>query len=123
MYRKSLRLPKTDFPMRARLAQREPSTLEQWQEKDLYGQIRAARGSGHGRVWEPSVKLDQADTPAYRSFTAVGIDAAGAMHAIWIDSRHAPQVGAEEPADLFYARVDGDHVDAVQLAQVLGAWQ
>ena len=40
-YKNTLNLPKTVFPMRARLAQREPGMAEQWREQDLYGQIRA----------------------------------------------------------------------------------
>ena len=43
MYRKTLNLPRTSFPMRARLPQREPELLTRWQEMDLYGRIREAR--------------------------------------------------------------------------------
>ncbi len=39
-YKKTLNLPKTDFPMKGNLAQREPERLKQWNEADLYGQIR-----------------------------------------------------------------------------------
>ncbi len=42
-YKDTLNLPKTDFPMRANLSQREPQMLKQWQEQDLYGQIRKQR--------------------------------------------------------------------------------
>ena len=42
-YNATLNLPKTDFPMRANLAQREPGILKEWQETNLYHQIRAAR--------------------------------------------------------------------------------
>ena len=45
-YRETLFLPKTDFPMRAGLPQKEPEILRRWQEIDLYGQARAAAGSG-----------------------------------------------------------------------------
>ena len=41
-YKDTLNLPKTAFPMKAGLAQREPQRLKQWQENDLYGKIRAA---------------------------------------------------------------------------------
>ena len=44
-YKDTLNLPKTDFPMRGNLANREPEMLKKWQEMDLYGQIRA-RQSG-----------------------------------------------------------------------------
>ena len=39
-YKDTLNLPKTDFPMRGNLANREPEMLKKWQEMDLYGQIR-----------------------------------------------------------------------------------
>ena len=41
-YKDTVNLPKTDFPMRANLAQREPAILKRWQDEDVYGQIRAA---------------------------------------------------------------------------------
>ena len=41
-YKDTLNLPKTAFPMKASLAQREPARLKQWQEMDLYGRIRNA---------------------------------------------------------------------------------
>jgi len=39
-YKHTLNLPKTDFPMRGNLAQREPEMLKQWQGMDLYNKIR-----------------------------------------------------------------------------------
>ena len=42
-YKETLNLPKTDFPMKANLAAREPEMLKKWQEAGLYGQIQAAR--------------------------------------------------------------------------------
>jgi len=42
-YKATLNLPQTEFPMRANLAQREPAILKQWQQDDLYHQIREAR--------------------------------------------------------------------------------
>jgi isoleucyl-tRNA synthetase len=44
-YKDTLNLPKTAFPMRANLAQREPKMLEQWYANDLYGELRQ-RGAG-----------------------------------------------------------------------------
>jgi len=41
-YKDSLNLPRTDFPMRANLPQREPQMLAKWREMDLYGHIREA---------------------------------------------------------------------------------
>ncbi|MDG0969965.1 MAG: isoleucine--tRNA ligase [Porticoccaceae bacterium] len=42
-YKGTLNLPKTGFPMRANLAQREPGMLKEWQQSNLYQQIRQAR--------------------------------------------------------------------------------
>lgn len=42
-YKKTLNLPATSFPMKANLAQREPERLKQWQQADLYEQIRLLR--------------------------------------------------------------------------------
>ena len=42
-YKPTVFLPKTDFPMRGNLPTSEPKRLAQWDEADLYGQIRAAR--------------------------------------------------------------------------------
>ena len=39
-YKDSVFLPKTDFPMRGGLPQKEPEILKQWQDMDLYGQMR-----------------------------------------------------------------------------------
>ena len=42
-YKATLHLPKTAFPMRANLAQREPGILKEWQDTNLYQKIREAR--------------------------------------------------------------------------------
>ena len=39
-YKKTLNLPKTQFPMKANLAQREPQRLAEWEENRLYEEIR-----------------------------------------------------------------------------------
>ena len=44
-YKKTLNLPRTDFPMKANLAAREPEQLKRWDEKGLYQQLRRA-GAG-----------------------------------------------------------------------------
>ena len=41
-YKKTLNLPKTGFPMRGNLANREPAMLDAWYKADLYGRIRKA---------------------------------------------------------------------------------
>ena len=42
-YRSTVFLPRTDFPMKAGLPQKEPAILARWQAADLYGQLRQAR--------------------------------------------------------------------------------
>ncbi|MGB0411248.1 MAG: class I tRNA ligase family protein, partial [Pikeienuella sp.] len=43
-YKDTLRLPKTDFPMRAGLPKREPNWLKRWEDMDVYGKLRAKEG-------------------------------------------------------------------------------
>ena len=45
-YKATLNLPKTDFPMKANLPQREPDLLASWEKERLYNQIQE---SGKGR--------------------------------------------------------------------------
>ena len=42
-YRDTVFLPKTDFPMKAGLPQKEPAILKRWQEERLYDRLREAR--------------------------------------------------------------------------------
>src|ERR1700737_1913591 len=42
-YKDTLNLPRTDFPMKANLAAREPEILQAWEETRLYEQIQKAR--------------------------------------------------------------------------------
>ena len=41
-YKDTINLPKTAFPMKASLANREPEMLKRWYEMDLYGRIQKA---------------------------------------------------------------------------------
>lgn len=41
-YKQTLNLPKTDFPMKGNLAQKEPEMLKRWEADDVYQQIRDA---------------------------------------------------------------------------------
>ena len=40
-YKNTLNLPRTDFPMKADLPNREPKILKRWSDMDLYGRLRA----------------------------------------------------------------------------------
>ena len=58
-------------------------------------------------------------TPAsasIRGFADIDVDAEGVAHAAWIDGRFAPR-GAEEPAELYYARIDGSEVTEINLTE------
>lgn len=47
-YKQTLNLPKTDFPMKANLAQREPEILKKWESLNLYTKLRE-KGKKHKR--------------------------------------------------------------------------
>jgi len=42
-YKSTLNLPRTDFPMKANLPEREPQFLRRWEEEGLYARLRQAR--------------------------------------------------------------------------------
>ena len=42
-YKHTLRLPKTDFPMRAGLQKKEPEILKFWKKLDVYGKLRSKK--------------------------------------------------------------------------------
>ncbi|MGO9263710.1 MAG: isoleucine--tRNA ligase [Candidatus Binataceae bacterium] len=42
-YKATLKLPKTDFPMKANLPKREPETLKRWEESQLYARLLEQR--------------------------------------------------------------------------------
>src|SRR5262250_2591012 len=42
-YKDTLRLPRTDFPMKANLAEREPELLKKWDESRVYQRIQRSR--------------------------------------------------------------------------------
>ena len=41
--KKTVNLPRTDFPMKANLPQNEPKLLARWEQEDIYGRIRKSR--------------------------------------------------------------------------------
>src|SRR5574338_511669 len=42
-YKNTLNLPRTDFPMKADLVNREPERLKQWEDSGLYRRIQSQR--------------------------------------------------------------------------------
>ena len=81
---------------------------------DSRAQIRAAISDNGGVSFASSIRLDQSGEAAYRGFPSISFDASENLHAIWIDSRFAEDF-AEEPADLFYARVSNGEVTETNL--------
>ena len=67
--------------------------------------IRVAVGDIGGR-FAPSVKLNQTEGRVLQEFPSISFDAAGVLHAVWLDPRVAERERAEEPADLYYARFE-----------------
>src|ERR671934_174341 len=47
-YKDTVHLPKTDFPMKANLPQREPDILRGWQEKDVFAKLVEKNGARPG---------------------------------------------------------------------------
>jgi len=79
--------------------------------------IRAAISHDGGESFAPSVNLNSdEDARAYRGFVDIALDGDGVAHAAWIDGRFAPR-GAEEPAELFYARIEGGEVTEINLTE------
>ena len=79
--------------------------------------MRAAVSNDGGDSFAPSVALNSDDgVVAYRGFVDIALDSSGVAHAAWIDGRDAPR-GAEEPADLYYARISGGEVTEVNLTE------
>ena len=60
-YTGTLNLPKTDFPMRANLPEREPNMMKYWDSIDLYGKMQECR----------SARPRSCCTTALRSRTAI----------------------------------------------------
>jgi hypothetical protein len=86
-----------------------------WTSRDA--DIRAAVSTDGGQSFAPSVALNSdVGARAYRGFVDVAVDAAGVAHAAWIDGRFAPQ-GAEEPAELYYARIEAGAVTETNLTE------
>ena len=50
-YKETVFLPKTDFPMRGGLPQKEPEILKKWQEMNLYGQLMSRADEQGKKPW------------------------------------------------------------------------
>ena len=59
-YRDTVFLPKTDFPMKAGLPQKEPGILARWEDEGLYQRLREARADSMAyqyRCVDPEISL------------------------------------------------------------------
>ena len=65
-YKATVFLPKTDFPMRANLPEREPEILARWQEMDLFQRLR----DGVARAGRNSSCMTARPTPTATSISA-----------------------------------------------------
>ena len=68
-YRDTVFLPKTAFPMKAGLPQKEPAILARWKEADLYGQLRAARAGGRSSSFTTAHPMPMATSTSATSST------------------------------------------------------
>ncbi len=71
--------------------------------------IQLAVSEDGGRTFSAPLRLNQDEGEALQEFPSIAFDAAGVVHAAWLDPRLAGEP-VEEPADLFYARIDGNEV-------------
>ncbi len=71
--------------------------------------IQTAIAPSAGAEFRASLRLNQTEGRVLQEFPSITFDEDGALHAVWLDPRSAGRPGAEEPADLYYARVrDGE---------------
>ncbi len=79
--------------------------------------VRAAVSTDGGKSFAPSLALNSDEgARAYRGFVDIDVDSTGIVHAAWIDARFAPR-RAEEPADLYYARLEDGEVTEINLTE------
>ena len=93
-----------------------------WTAEDM--SMMAAVGKKYGQSFAAPVRLNQDGGEAARTMPVVAFSSDGAAHAIWLDARGAPP-HMEEPANLYYARIEGGSVKehnltAEQKASVCG---
>lgn len=83
-----------------------------WTDADF--NIQAARAPSAGAEFSASLRLNQTEGRVLQEFPAIAFDEDGALHAVWLDPRRAA-AGAEEPADLYYARLRDGEVTELNL--------
>jgi hypothetical protein len=71
--------------------------------------IQLAVSEDGGTSFGTPLRVNQDDGDALQEFPSVAFDDSGTVHAVWLDPRIAPPQ-VEEPADLYYARVENGGV-------------
>ncbi len=72
---------------------------------DEFFDIRVATSTDGGASFSQPVRLNQDDGDALQEFPDIAFSPDGVLHAVWLDPRIAEE-GLEEPADLYYARIE-----------------
>jgi hypothetical protein len=67
--------------------------------------IQVAISNDDGTTFDAPFRLNQDEGEALQEFPSIAFDDNGILHAAWLDPRIAED-GLEEPADLYYARVE-----------------
>ncbi|RKZ07460.1 hypothetical protein DRQ32_10075 [bacterium] len=80
---------------------------------DTQGRLLVGISRNHGRSFGESLVVDGNSARPEHAFSDVAFDASGTLFVTWIDAREAP-ANAEEPAQLYIARIDGDRTPVVQ---------
>ena len=83
-----------------------------WTAGDM--NMMVAVGKDHGRSFAEPVRLNQDGGQAARTMPVIVFSSDGVVHAVWLDARTAP-AHMEEPANLYYARVEGASVKELNL--------
>ena len=72
---------------------------------DTQYDIQLALSRDDGLSFETPLRLNQDEGEALQEFPSLAFDDSGVLHAAWLDPRFAEDI-VEEPADLYYARVE-----------------
>jgi hypothetical protein len=71
--------------------------------------IQVALSEDGGQSFAAPIRINQDEGDALQEFPSIAFDDEGVLHAVWLDPRFATDI-VEEPADLYYARIDGGTV-------------
>jgi len=101
--KKTVNLPRTDFPMKANLREVEPRMLERWQQMDLYGMIRRASAGRPAYILQDGPPYANGNIHIGHAFNKAAdrdqgggrVGRAQGVHVARRDSQRLPQVRAE----------------------------